>query len=98
MFVLIEHLEPIGALFHLGGDVADDVVINGPVSGHQNLCAKLDACNLAALVSVKFGLQVLAQLDVGEHLRHLVYGVHATFNFQLVEHHLLGLTGNRGLV
>ena len=43
-------------------------------------------------------MKIFTQLNVSKHLRHLVDRVEAALHFKFVQHALLGLTGDRGLV
>lgn len=90
VLILIEQGISSLAFFHGSRDGNSMGVISRPGSISQYLDTEFYATDLFTLVLSESNLEFLAKLNVSKHFTDLVHSLNSTFNFQLLEHLLLG--------
>jgi hypothetical protein len=98
VLVLVEHVEGISARLHRGRDGARQVAVDWPVATREHFSAKVHSADCVASLQFEFLLQILAQLDVGEHLRHLVDSVQPALHLEFLKHGFLSFVREECLI
>lgn len=77
MLMLVESSELLGAVLHHCWDRASQLAVDRPVARHKHLRAERNPRDLCFVVilPLKLNLKVLGELDIREHLGHLVDGI-----------------------
>ena len=99
VLVLIEHFKVRCTLPHFRRDRACRLIVDRPVSCCKNFNAEFNSIDLrTTFVFSELLLQFFAQGHILEHLRHLIYLIQATLNFQLLKHDFLCFHGKQRLI
>jgi hypothetical protein len=99
MFELVVFLKFRGTDLQLRGKLALALLSLGPDSVCENLSVDLDSVDdTLILLDPEFLHEIGSERHVGEHFGHLVDGVVATLDFELLKHGFLSLLRDGGLV